>query len=39
MNEAPQLDVVDLGDAIEETKGQKDGNEVESNQALPYRVI
>ena len=39
MNEAPQLEFVDLGDAVEETKGRKEGPETESNQALPYRVI
>lgn len=39
MIEAPQLEVVELGDAVEETKGRKDGNDVEANQNLPYRVI
>lgn len=39
MNEELQLEMVDLGDAKEETKGRKEGPETEANPALPYRVI
>jgi hypothetical protein len=39
MNEAPQLDIVDLGDAKEETKGLLTGPLFEDNPELPCRQI
>jgi len=39
MNEAPQLDVVELGDAKQETKGLPEGPRPEANEALPFKVI
>jgi|GEM_PF-5793831 len=39
MNEAPQLDIVDLGDAKEETKGDPFGRETEVNEVAPYKLI
>ncbi|MGQ3050702.1 MAG: rubrivinodin family lasso peptide [Roseateles sp.] len=37
MNEATQLEIVDLGDAKEETKGQPDLPRVEDNQVGIYK--
>ena len=37
MNEAPQLEIVDLGDAKEETKGLPDLPRVEDNQIALYK--
>ncbi len=39
MNEAPQLEVVDLGDAKEETKGRKEGPLPEEDVNFPRRNI
>ncbi|WP_422011206.1 rubrivinodin family lasso peptide [Roseateles sp.] len=39
MNEAPQLEIVDLGDAKEETKGLKEGPRAEDDVFLPRRLI
>lgn len=39
MNEAPQLEIVDLGDAKQETKGQPQGPLPEANEVFPYRLI
>ena len=39
MNEALQLEIVDLGDAKEETKGQPEGPKSEANEVLPFRLI
>ncbi len=39
MNEAPQLDIVELGDAKEETKGLPVGLRPEANEDLPFRLI
>jgi hypothetical protein len=39
MNEAPQLEIVDLGDAKEETKGQPDLPRVEDNQVGIYKLF
>ncbi|MFC6218541.1 rubrivinodin family lasso peptide [Pelomonas aquatica] len=36
MNEAPQLEIVELGDAKEETKGLTEGIRGEVNEAAPY---
>jgi hypothetical protein len=37
MNEAPQLEIVELGDAKEETKGFPIKAEAEQNSTFPYR--
>ena len=37
MNEDLQLEIVDLGDAKEETKGRIQGVEPELNEAAPYK--
>lgn len=37
MNEAPQLELVDLGDAKEETKGEVRNNRLEENSVIYYR--
>lgn len=37
MNEAPQLEIVDLGDAKEETKGIEQVARPEPNDVLPYK--
>lgn len=37
MNEAPQLEIVELGDAKEETKGVHQALITETNPAGPYR--
>lgn len=37
MSEAPQLEIVDLGDAKEETKGSIKGDVLEDNQTVFYR--
>lgn len=39
MNEALELEVVDLGDATEETKGRRVGPLTEDDQELPRYVI
>lgn len=39
MNEAPQVELIDLGDAIEETKGDLDGKFTEVSPVSPYRLI
>lgn len=39
MNEAPQLELVDLGDAKEETKGVQQGIPSELNEAAPYKFV
>ena len=39
MNEALQLEIVDLGDAKEETKGLPQGPKPEANEVAPYRLI
>ncbi len=39
MNEVPQLDIVELGDAKEETKGLPDGDKPENNEVRPYKLI
>ena len=38
MNEAPQLEFVDLGDAKEETKGDLQNNRPEENQVALFRI-
>lgn len=38
MNEELQLEIVDLGDAKEETKGLVKGREPEANEEAPYRI-
>ncbi|MCE4558024.1 rubrivinodin family lasso peptide [Roseateles cellulosilyticus] len=38
MNEAPQLEIVDLGDAKEETKGRPTGIETETNDVSQYKA-
>lgn len=37
MNEAPQLEFVDLGDAKEETKGLQRGSVPEDNNEIQYK--
>jgi len=37
MNEALQLEIVDLGDAKEETKGDQINRKLEDNQVAVYR--
>lgn len=37
MNEAPQLELVDLGDAKEETKGDPQNNRLEENSVIKFR--
>lgn len=39
MSEAPQLEIVDLGDAKEETKGRKEGPLAEDDVNYPRRNI
>ncbi len=39
MNEAPQLDIVELGDAKDATKGLPVGPKPEANEDLPFRLI
>lgn len=39
MNEAPQLELVDLGDAKEETKGRPDLPKPEENQVALFKEI
>jgi hypothetical protein len=37
MNQAPQLELVDLGDAKEQTQGDPVNNRLEENSAIKYR--
>lgn len=37
MNEAPQLEIVELGDAKEQTKGTWDTLKAENNPDFPYQ--
>ncbi len=37
MNEAPQLELVDLGDAKEETKGDPENYRLEENSVIKFR--
>lgn len=39
MNDAPQLEIIELGDAKEETKGDPNGNFTEVSEVSPYRRI
>lgn len=39
MNEAPELEIVELGDAKEETKGRISGPLPEDNPDLPRRLV
>lgn len=39
MNEAPQLALIDLGDAKEETQGDPKGPRLEDDQVSQYRPI
>lgn len=39
MNDAMDLELVELGDAKEETKGVAQGPKTEPNDDLPFRVI